>query len=209
MIKKNFLASMILILITACGPASAGGSPKAWFDQPLSGSSFPLGPVEITIHATDPGGISQLQLLIDGDPVEFIASQDQDIPFSIFTTVWVPPAPGKYALQTSAQSKTGVWSERVETVILILGDRSDGGSPQPATEQVEQSSPTWTMTPSLESLTSTFTVTPRVIQSSTPSQIRPSLTPTPTYFRPSSTPTPTYFRPSLTPSNTCDPRIRC
>jgi hypothetical protein len=208
MIKNILLASMILILITSCGPVTS--VPSVWFDQPLTGASFPLVPIEITIHATDPGGISQVQLFMNGDPLETIPNQFADIPLAIFTSVRVPPAPGKYSLQVAARSNAGSWSELVETIILILGDRSDGETSQPATEQVEQSSPTWTMTPSLEPPTSTFTVTPRVILSATPTYIRPSLTPTPTYVRPSLTPTPTYFRPSLTPTNTCDPsRTRC
>lgn len=205
MIKKILLITLMLILTTACGPASGSGIPQAWFDQPLNGASFPLAPVEITIHATDPGGISQVQFFVNGDLVETILNQFADTPLAIFTTVWVPSAPGKYALQVRAQSNAGSWSERVETIILILGDRSEGDASQSATEQADQSSPTWTMTPSLETPTSTFTETPRVIPSSTPTYIRPSLTPTftpTTYVRPSLTPTTPYFRPSLTP-------IRC
>jgi len=196
MIKNIFLASMIVIFVSACGPVSS--APQAWFDQPLNGASFPLVPVEITMHATDPGGISQVQLLVNGETAESIVNQNASSKLAIITTVWVPVAPGEYMLQVRAQSDAGTWSEFATTLVFIGDLRFGDELPvEPPSDQAELPSPTWTEMPSIESPTSTYTLTLGIYPSSTPSYVRPSLTPT---FTPT-----IYIRPSLTPT-ICIPR---
>jgi hypothetical protein len=205
MIKNFLLASMIVILVSACGPVSS--VPQAWFDQPLNGASFPLAPVEITMHATDPGGISQVQLFVNGEAAESITNQNASSKLAIITTVWVPVAPGEYTLQVRAQSSAGTWSEFATTIVFIGDLRSGDQALEPTSDLVDQPSPTWTPTSGDESPTSTYTMTLRPVPTSTPTYVRPTSTLTPTYFRPSFTPTATGR--ILSPTATCYSRIGC
>ena len=59
------------ILLAGCVwplPQAAAG-PQAWIDAPLDHSVFPIGPVEVVTHGSDPGGIVQIEVSANGQAI--------------------------------------------------------------------------------------------------------------------------------------------
>jgi hypothetical protein len=212
--------SMGVVLALALGSAVAQSTPStvstSWFDQPLPASQHPLGPVAITAHSTSPGGISQIELLVEGTSVEtrniagapLLAEADFD---------WLPATDGVYWLVVRGQSG-GQWGPSAAILVKIgqtepslspsIGPSlspslspspSAGASPTTAAEPTRSPVATPTSTPTQQA-TPRRTASPKPTPTPTP---RP--TPTPT-SRPTPTPRPTRTpTPSPRPSP-CTPR---
>ena len=69
------LVACLLLLLSACNlpgtastptPVPQYGAAQAWIDAPLDGSTIPLDPYEIVMHAYDPGGVTQVELKVNG-----------------------------------------------------------------------------------------------------------------------------------------------
>lgn len=216
--NKNILhLGILLIILTSCAPAQ--GSPQVWFDQPLSGSYFPLAPLQITLHATDTSGISQVQLLVNGDLVETISSQSAQSSLSMLSTVWTPSLPGKYTLQVRALSTSGSWSDPADSIVFIGEIAPLDGIPSDITfEATLPAGSTSTLESRLDATStstnrSAFTATLRKTPTKTATIMfrnLPTSTPSPTRAVPTDEPTAT---PRLVPTDppldtltpTCDP----
>lgn len=160
-----FFAMTIALLLSACKKelAPSGGVPRAWVDQPLDGSVFPIGAaVHITTHASDVQGISKAAIYIGADLLD-TGSIPEGQTYVMLNQDWMAKEAGTYIITTRSQSTTSQWSKDAFVTIEIL--------PKPT-----------------ETPTPTITVTPSQTPSGRPLIFPPSPTPTPTA---SATPTPT------------------
>jgi hypothetical protein len=125
-IKTGLLSLLLTALAaSACGPAGPadgppGSAPGAWFDAPRPGSTLPLGPVQLVSHFSDPGGIAEIELTVNG---ETMGTYPVDSPEPLVTDsrTWTPVEPGRYTLWMRARSKSGSWSEYAQTFVVIPG----------------------------------------------------------------------------------------
>lgn len=181
--KKILLISVLLYLVSSCSPQAS--ITKVWFDKPLPGSQYFYGgiqSIELFLHATDPGGVSQVEIFANG--VSFVVLQGTGNQLAQFSTPWQPNAPGKYTLQARAKGEAGTWSEFATTIVII-------------TDQALRDAPTATLGTAREIVLSpTNTLTSNSIFTYTPTL---TFTPTSTW-----TPTPTFtFIPTryISPTN--------
>ncbi len=110
---KKYLAWLLLLMPTLVGCQSVSIGPQAWFDKPMTGSTYdfpPANPVDLLVHASDPGGIKQVELRVNGNPVSTFPGSSGAETLANFTTAWSPSAPGKYTLQARAEANSGAWS---------------------------------------------------------------------------------------------------
>ncbi|MFN2148905.1 MAG: Ig-like domain-containing protein [Anaerolineales bacterium] len=117
--RKILAGMLLLVLIAGCNPESTSAAPVSWIDQPLDGSSFEPGTVEVLAHASSPGGVSQLRLSVDGVEVESVPPEDPGQALTTAHFTWDQNIPGSYTLQVSAQSSAGVWGTPAEAIITI------------------------------------------------------------------------------------------
>lgn len=166
-VRRILLPILTAALISACGPqlvgqAPAGSSgPQAWFDAPLPGSSFPLGPVLVTAHGSDPAGIVAFEFAVNG-AASALPSPDAAASLVTLSHTWNPDQPGTYTLSVRSANAAGVWSAPASTTVTILSlpTGSPGApalteTPSPAAAPASSATPTSTPVP-----TSTATLTP-------------------------------------------------
>ncbi|GAB4497320.1 MAG: hypothetical protein OHK0052_08750 [Anaerolineales bacterium] len=124
-------------------------APQAWIDSPLTGTTLPLGQVEIISHAASPDGIAQVELSINGAVLRSDANPNPGEPFSLARQFWLPAAGGTYQVSVRTQSAGGAWSAPASVTITILE--------QPSATVTFTATPTETTTPTQ---TATPTETP-------------------------------------------------
>lgn len=113
----------IPILAACAAPATpAASSPQAWIDAPLEGSSLPLGPIDVLAHGADPGGVSQMELTINGRPEGSPSLPEGGTSLVHVTWNWDPPGPGSYMLQVRSRDLAGTWSPPAQARIDIVGE---------------------------------------------------------------------------------------
>ena len=151
--KKRLIILLVTVLAAGCyfpmgGKLSSSFNlpPQAWIDAPLDQSHIPLAPYQVTFHGSDPGGVTQGELTVNGEVLTTLATTSPDNTLSVFRTEWSPSAPGEYTLQARALNSDGAWSEYAQAVVEV-------GEPTPTT----------TLTPT-PTLTPTETVTPTPMQ---------------------------------------------
>lgn len=190
-----FLATLLVMVVTACGPegvqevAQARG-PRAWIDAPLDGSHLPLAAYEVVYHGTDPGGVTQLELSVNGAVVASSPSADAAETLVTVRYNWEPAAAGNYTLQARAQGRSGAWGEHATAVVVVGEVETPTPTPTPSEEP--------TLPPTPETPVPTPEEPAPVPPTDTP--IPPTDTPvlpTPTPVTP--TPTPTPVTPTPTP----------
>jgi hypothetical protein len=88
-------------VITSAGPA-------AWIDDPLDGSVLPgdAGQVTVVAHATDPDGIVEIVLTVDGDDVDSTGTGGGDLE-TADDLRWTPRGPGTYELRVFGRDPSG------------------------------------------------------------------------------------------------------
>jgi hypothetical protein len=81
------------------GDGGSGGQARAWVDEPLTGITVPLAPLEVIAHAYDAGGVDEVRLAVAGEETatETPEAAGQELVDATFT--WVPPEPGVYVLE--------------------------------------------------------------------------------------------------------------
>lgn len=136
------LAATLLAACAAAAPggSKAGGALAAWIDAPLDGAVLKMEAYPVVIHGTDPGGVAQLELSIEGTVVLTAPNANSASLLAKATHEWLPPAPGTYTLRARAQNKGGAWSDYAEATVTVLPDET----------------PTPTFTPTPESRDGTF-----------------------------------------------------
>lgn len=126
--------------------------PFTWIDAPLDESWIPLAPYEIVFHISDPSGMQQGELSINGVVLASIPVADTGSKLVTLKQAWSPDQPGEYLIQARAQNSAGDWGTQAEAKVFI-GEKVITLTPSP--EITPSLSITTTMTPS-----ATFTATP-------------------------------------------------
>jgi hypothetical protein len=112
---------VLMALMTACGPNSPSSGPQSWFDAPLDNSILPMSAVQVTSHAADPGGLSQMELSVNGAVVDTSPSSNTSDNLVTFNQTWTPPRPGNYTLQIRAQNSNGDWGGYASEQVTVSG----------------------------------------------------------------------------------------
>jgi hypothetical protein len=149
------------LLLSACNmptvafQGTSPGAPQAWIDAPLDGMTLPLQPYTLTLHSSDPKGISRMEVSINGDVLATLLNPNPAQLLVYLTQSWQPTAPGRYVISARAQNIAGTWSAEDAVTVEIEG----------------------VITPTF---TPTFTPTTVITPTYTPTQvITPTYTPTP------------------------------
>jgi hypothetical protein len=151
MIRKSIamlVATTGLTLGACAAPAASGAAPQAWIDAPLDGMRLLPAPYLIALHASDPRGVSQMEVTVNSDVLATLQNPDQAQLLVYMTQIWDPPAPGRYLIRVRAQNTAGVWSSEDRVVVEVAVPTA---TPSPT--------PTWTPTATLTP-TATATMTP-------------------------------------------------
>lgn len=125
--NKYSLLLAFTVLLTACAPqissgdVNGGGGPVSWFDSPLPGTNFtPPNPVvQLVSHHSDPSGIAEIELSVNGEVVGVQPGPPTDESLITDTRDWTPPGPGEYTLRVRAKNKNGAWGNYAETYVII------------------------------------------------------------------------------------------
>lgn len=147
---KKYLVLLLSFLLTACNLNSQYRSiPQAWIDAPLDGMILPLAAYNIVTHATDPTGISQIEISVNGSVIGTVAGSG--VLFAA-TQAWTPSAPGEYLIRARGMNSAGTWSDYAEAKVMVQGEAVS--TPEPALTPAPTSSPTptYTSTPSVPTL---------------------------------------------------------
>ena len=112
---------VLMALMTACGPNSPASGPQSWFDAPLDNSILPMGAIQVTSHAADPGGLSHMELSVNGAVVDTSPSSNTGDKLVTFNQTWTPPGPGNYTLQVRAQNSNGDWGGYASEQVTVSG----------------------------------------------------------------------------------------
>jgi hypothetical protein len=149
---------MILLLATAlvlsgCNMPTGivAGSPtalQAWIDAPLDGTTLPLQPYSLTLHASDPGGVGQLEVSINGQVLATLANPNPASLLMVVTQVWNPSEPGRYVITARAQNNAGAWSTEDTVTVEIEDTSTPTFTPTASPTNTPTPSPTNTPTPS-------------------------------------------------------------
>ncbi len=144
-----FLAAALAL--SACSPSAASGSgPQAWIDDPLDGMVLPLAPHTLTLHGSDPHGISRMEVSINGTPLGTLINPDPAQLLFYQTLTWDPAEPGRYVISARARNTAGVWSPEDRVTVEIMDTLTDTpGATVTAT-------PAATPTPTVTSAAMTF-----------------------------------------------------
>lgn len=152
--QSLLLAAIILLSLVVAGcnfPSQSGASigPQSWIDAPQQGSTIPLAPYKIVSHASDLGGISQIELYVNGALLATVPSSNTSDSLVTTEQLWTPPLPGTYQLQVHARSNAGVWGDYAMVTVIVEGEQA--------------------ITPTLvETLTPSITSTPTLTLTATP-----------------------------------------
>jgi hypothetical protein len=169
------LAVVILLVAVAVGAylytqrggeETAGGVPTVVINSPPSGSQVQVGQeVIVQVTATDPKGVTQVELLINGVLYHSDVSPNPQgqSPF-IYQHSWQASAPGTYTLMVKAYNAAGGVSQPAAITIHVAGIATPTpGQPMAtptATSTPVPSTPTATWTPLIIVVTETPTPTP-------------------------------------------------
>jgi hypothetical protein len=109
-------------VITNAGPA-------AWIDDPLDGSVLPSDAGEVTVvaHATDPDGIVEIVLTVDGADLDSADTGGDDLE-TADDLRWTPRGPGTYELRVIGRDTGGATTPPGIAVVQVGTDEE-----QPAT----------------------------------------------------------------------------
>lgn len=156
------ISSLLLSGCNMMAPAPQApqvGSVQTWIDAPLDGSTIPFAPYEIVLHAYDPTGVTQVELMANGSLLATLPNANSNQGLALLKYMWSPPAPGNYTLSARAQSGNGLPGSEANAVITVAG-----ASPTPVVS----------FTPTLVD-----TLTPTTVPSFTPTLIPAQLAFTP------------------------------
>lgn len=123
--KAWMVGLLLLTLLAGCNMPTAPQSTAlardmgVWFDKPLDGSVYALGPVEIVFHAAEMSGTAGYQVWAND---ALIAEENAGLAQGTLLTIrlmWEPDAPGMYELRVRAFSHTGLTQESAVTVEVV------------------------------------------------------------------------------------------
>lgn len=103
------IAGGLAFALTGDGATEAHAGPaRAWVDDPLDGEVVPPGPVSVVAHAYDPGGVSEMVLVVDGIELEVVTPADAGAVLGSVTWSWVPDGEGIHVIEVVARDADGL-----------------------------------------------------------------------------------------------------
>lgn len=108
--KKSLIFILLALgsLLSSCSQDITNGTTNIWIDVPLDGLTIPAGqPVQVEGHVSHPGGISKIEIYINGQLFETLQNQTMAGSLSSFVYLFNPPETGDYAIQVVAYSNDG------------------------------------------------------------------------------------------------------
>ncbi|MCC6618821.1 MAG: hypothetical protein IT341_07250 [Chloroflexi bacterium] len=167
------LAATCALILAVPGASAPMPVAATWFDQPMTGSTHPMGPVTVTVHATDSAGVSAIHLWIDETVLEIatIAAPPPILASATFT--WSPEATGQHLLTARGVGTTGTFGAPA-SILVTIGDVD--ASPEPSlTAHATPTQPS-----AMPSAAATMAPTPRPTTRPTPAPTAaPTAVPTP------------------------------
>jgi hypothetical protein len=107
-VATALVAGGIAFALTGGGTAGAGTpAAQAWIDDPIDGSVVPPGPVAIVAHAYDPGGTTELAVLIDGVLLQSTVPSGAGAVLVSAEWSWVPGGEGVYIIEVIGRGSGG------------------------------------------------------------------------------------------------------
>ena len=65
--RLGVLGITIGLLLASCGGADEAVGPQTWIDAPSTIRTHPTAPLQIVVHAADPGGVAMVEISVDGE----------------------------------------------------------------------------------------------------------------------------------------------
>jgi hypothetical protein len=131
------VVGIVLLIPDRGAPA---GLPSAWIDDPLHGSTAPLGTIHVTAHAADAAGIATMEFAVDEAVVA-----TQEVPgapaFWLATFDWQAAEPGSAVIRVRARNVDGHWGIPAFATVHI-GERIPAATPTPSPSVTPSASPT-------------------------------------------------------------------
>jgi len=120
---------LIILLLASCTGSAPSGETYVWLDVPVDRSVLPeVQPVKIEGHATSPGGISRVEILVNGALLTTLDNPPAEGVLASFHTEWTASEPGEYTLQAVAYGANGLASQPDVTHIRF-GGAAPGAAP--------------------------------------------------------------------------------
>ena len=131
------------LALAGCAVPDGAAAPQAWIDAPLHESTHAVAPLEIVLHGSDPGGISLIEVAVNGEVLSRRPPEDPQSSLAVSHVIWDPKQAGQYVLAARAQSQAGVWSAQTSSVVTLTGGDSIA---EPPARPTPTSRPTATRT---------------------------------------------------------------
>ncbi len=122
-LRTTLVSSLVILaLLAGCElPPSLGGV-SVWIDVPLDGLTFPdVHAIRIEGHASSAGGISRVEIWINGGLLTTIHNPPMQGDLAAFHAEWTPSAPGEYTIQAVAFGADGSPS-RPDVARVVVGE---------------------------------------------------------------------------------------
>jgi hypothetical protein len=177
------------LVLAACAPSSTQG-PATWLDQPLDGARLPLGPQEITAHASDTDGVSGFEFYVDGTILVSASAGGGELEHA--TVGWNPTRPGVYTVGARATDGQGNVGAEARAVVTV-GEVASPPPPSPSMEAASSPMPATATAPppSQTAVPPTATPPPPTMTPRPPTQTPVPPTSTPPPPSPTTPPPPT------------------
>ena len=138
-LRRRRIAALLLpvpvLVIAGAVFAVSSATAQAWFDQPLPFSRVSLGQVDITAHATAPGGVEEVTLAVDGVQVQSLAFESAPLVTAQFS--WQPEVEKGYSLTVRGRSGQE-WGTPASIFVVVGPPVQAGGEsacePEPGTQ---------------------------------------------------------------------------
>lgn len=113
------------------------GGPAAWIDDPLDGTELPANVEEVGVvaHATDPDGIVELVLSVDGQAVNTVETSGEELVDA--ELAWRPPGAGTYQLVVVGRDPSGAATRPGRASVQIGSGADRPTTTQPSDEVAE------------------------------------------------------------------------
>ena len=136
-VKIIIYAAVIMVALLACevagisvdfggggsdsGSASTGASVEAGIDSPASGANLPMGEIDISYHASSSDGVAAVELSINGEVVNSVATPGSEQKVVALEFTWKPDVSGSHTIRVRAQNNAGMWSDYSAATVNITG----------------------------------------------------------------------------------------
>ena len=145
--RAKFIVLITLLSLTLSACRGAAGGDRIWIDDPLDGDRLPEETVVVYSTASSSAGVSEVTLLVDGDPVRSDVPGEEGDLLSV-SQPWDPPGPGSYQLQVEMTTDDGE-TVRSRKITVHIGEITPTAADTltPTAAETFTPTPTFTLTP--------------------------------------------------------------